>query len=637
MMIFIIASIMTPHDNINQEIISKSDYMNLTGDTLGTYPGGADNLCEMNAVGMDAVGLSPTASYLMFSRAEFRGTSLVLDSQRIVVANAPCIIERGMVDGCMTTIEGLRPPRPVSWGVGDKSLTIAENLENLVELRVASSANPLWMPFVRRVPVGKSLGAVLSSFDSATPLLRDPALLEAARRAAGRTIWDKATPETTIQLLIDGKHLASIRHDNLTLGGAARIDGETAPLPIPISFLKFGAFSHGPGGTWRVSGVGVQFVRHGKAWHAVDMPLFSRALISSRSGQLLGSYALRDVRLSVDGGKSRRAQSAILQLLRERPGAMLWRLSADERGNYALVLKNLDGSPSFHASVGGRAFRHECNPRGPISPTAIRIVQAGSPQWPLGLIELSPPKPKGVVAFFRGGPTGDPADMTDDNSIRKYLARGWAVLLAGYSGTVGSGVEVSTRLKAKGPDALRRDAEAVARYIDAAYPHLPVIAHGESFGGGPAIALDGLMRGRAGGLVGTVPYLKSRPAAEWLQTEELFAGDLDRQPIFERATIGVSDENRAAFNAGLSGLASGRDARRPAFFLFASFDRTSRPGDLPRPYCANSRIVTVNAPHRFADSEDLRGQVDRWMASIERGEALPASSIDAWSCPADRN
>lgn len=628
MIFFTLASLVSFYSGTHQESAPQSDYMTLTGKTLGTHPGGVKNLCDM-----DAVGLSPTASYLVFSRAEFSATTLVPNSQRLVIASTPCIAAHGMTDGCMTTIEGLRPPRPVSWGLGDESLVLAENLENLVELRVARNANPLWMPFMRRVPMGKALGAVLSGFDPATPLLRDPALLEAARRAAGRTIWDKATPETTIQLLVDGRHFASIRHDNPTLGGMVRIDGETAALPMPAPFLKFGAFSHGPGGTWHVSGLGVQFMRHGKAWRAVDMPLFSRALISSRSGQLLGSYALRNVRFSVGGDKSRRAQSAIMQLLRDRPSAMLWRLSADERGNYALVLKNLDGSASFHASIRGHALRHECGKAESASPAAIRIVQAGSPQWPLGLIELSPSAPRGVVAFFRGGPTGDPANETDNKLVRQYLARGWAVLLAGYSGTVGSGVEVSTRLKAKGPDALRQDAQAIARYIDTTYPRLPVIAHGESFGAGSAIALDSLMRGRAGGLVGMVPYLKSRPATEWLQTEELFAGDLNRQPVFERATIGVSDENRAAFNAALSELAKGRDPSRPAFFLFGSLDRASRPGDLPQAYCANTRILTVQATHRFAESDELNGEVDRWMASLEGSKQPPQVTDGGSPCP----
>jgi len=288
MILLLFSSLVSFDSNTNQESIPKSDYMTFTGKTLGTYPGGVKNLCDM-----DAVGLSPTASYLIFSRSEFRDASLVSDSQRLVFANAPCITAHGMVDGCMTIIEGLRPPRPVSWGPGGESLVLAENPENPIELRVASNANPLRMSFVRRVPMGKHLGAVLSGFDPAMPLLRDPALLEAARQAAGRTIWDQATPVTTIQLLIDGRHFASIRHDNPTLGGMVRIDGETAALPMPAPFLKFGVFSHGPGGTWHVSGLGVQFMRHGKAWRAVDMPLFSRALISSRSGQLLGSYALR--------------------------------------------------------------------------------------------------------------------------------------------------------------------------------------------------------------------------------------------------------------------------------------------------------------------------------------------------------
>jgi hypothetical protein len=575
----------------------SSEYLKLSQNTVGTYPGGVKWLCSS-----DDISLSPRAGFVVINRSSMSKTSLVSAARRLILGDLACLDKHGLTDACLLTIEGLDGARVASWSSDDDHLFIVENSKSVADFKLTHGKNPS-IAFVERVSIGESLGKTITVLGSSPAI---PVAAEVLRWRKKLPILSQSPGNPVIVSLksIVAPKFGEILYFNpQNLGvSVAQIKGD---VPVSRAFLQQGDLTIDTNGDGLISDVGWRFKSRSGVWSSESIAPFTRSIISSRTGNIIGSYSLDTVSLSGGSTRSVAAQYELRSEITARPASVLWRVSADEQGNYAAVFKDTAGTPSFVAFADGHHVRLTCPSNGTaFTRVKTRIVSLGSAQRPLGLIEEIPPEPKGIAVFFQGGPASNIAEVVDQPLPQFYLSRNWAVLAVGYSGSAGLGIQTSSRLKSDGPASLHADAAIVLGYLNRAYPKLPVISHGESFGGAPAVALDAMLGGRKGALIAIAPYLKSRPPAEWLSTTGFFSGNLAYQESWENSVMGLRDEAaRASFNRGLISLANGRSGSRAAVFFFGRPDKASIAADIPPEYRRNAEIVQLDSIHQLITSE----------------------------------
>src|SRR5262249_13225624 len=141
------------------------------------------------------------------------------------------------------------------------------------------------------------------------------------------------------------------------------------------------------------SDTGLQYELLGRKWKSVNVPAFSRPLISPGSGNLLGTYDLKEARLGLAPKIARAAAEKINARIRSNPSQVLWRLSIDEQGRYAAVLNDPLGIKEFRTEVGGREASFSCARGAPYASIKTQIQLLGSHGRPVALVEEVPVNP----------------------------------------------------------------------------------------------------------------------------------------------------------------------------------------------------------------------------------------------------
>ena len=129
------------------------------------------------------------------------------------------------------------------------------------------------------------------------------------------------------------------------------------------------------------------------------------------------------------------------------------------------------------------------------------------------------------------------------------------------------------------------------------------------------MALEAVVGARRGGFLAGVPYLRSRPPEQWVDNDSPFdTVNIAYQRQWEAATIGVTDANRNQFNRAIATLANQRNSRRPALFIFGSWDRSSIPDDIPPPLRPNSQRRIIKATHKLALLHPMADEIlEKWI------------------------
>jgi len=560
-----------------------------TANTIGKYAGGLNLVARMTDVAM-----SPGGRLIALSQEEPVAGTAVTSSFRLLVSSTACLASSNFANQCFITIEGLSGVRRLGWSVDGLTLFLVENRDTVVALRFIPGAR-LRAVIEGREIIGRNIGDTLVISGAIPGRNFTQSMQWISRRLTGAPSTATSGDKRLVQII--GSHVAVIADYDQDLVLRTHLEKRSIEFPLSRSYLESVDVGADANDRPILAGKGWAFRLIGSRWTAIASPKFSRQLFSPIDGRSVGSYSLTEV-TSV-----RRSDRPILRKISAGGnGSILISAATDGQGSYAILRKDALGALSIALCAnGGGAIRYG---QSTVSTSTIGMLELGDKSRPLGIVEERPLLPKGVAVFFQGGPVGDAGDVVDARFPKLYFARGWAVVSIVYSGTGGFDLGTLQRLKSGGVAAIANDAYIVARYLDQAYPNLPVIVHGESFGAIGALALESRLTRRQGGLVAIVPYLRSRPPSEWAIKKGLLATNPDYQTRWERAVIGIDGEaSRRNFNESLAALSLSRDPSRSALFVFSSTDLASRPEDIPPIYRADSQVLTFRDPHAFILAE----------------------------------
>ena len=590
----------------SQTGVDTTPFMKLSATTIGTYSGGVEQLC-----GRDAVAFSPTGRFLVFTDSELLPYSLVPRSRSFLTLDTRCVRDHGLADRCFFSGEGFDGARPVSWGERDATLFVVENRKTLVALDFGNDGTTA--RFAGRAELSR--GAAITLTTSGTIKSRT-ADIEAIRLASAYFSANaQDAPRSLIlktDLWADGT-VTAVSFDPDTLDASAFSARGRRSIPLSRAFLKRATLSRTQSGAAVLSDLGWTAAEAPKGWRERRSRPFAQPVASARDDRLLGYFSPTRV-TSANGHDLAPLAAAVSRARSEDPGLELVAAAADPAGDHVALLRTAFRGYRLTGRAGGRPIEYRCDRAQP-SPTRLAVGTIGATDRPLAFVRIDPPTPRGVAVVFQGGPSNIATDAIRLSATRSYLTHGWSVILPNYSGSAGSGVDTATRLRRDGVHAFARDAATLRRYLDRAFPGRPLIVHGESFGALPAMALEAVVGARRGGFLAGVPYLRSRPPEQWVDNDSPFdTVNIAYQRQWEAATIGVTDANRNQFNRAIATLANQRNSRRPALFIFGSWDRSSIPDDIPPPLRPNSQRRIIKATHKLALLHPMADEIlEKWI------------------------
>jgi len=590
------------------EVFARSDEaasadVPATANTIGKYAGGLNLVARMTDVAM-----SPGGRLIALSQEEPVASTAVTSSFRLLVSSTACLASSNFANQCFITIEGLSGVRRLGWSVDGFTLFLVENRDTVVALRFIPGSR-LRAVIEGRQTIGRDIGDTLI-ISGAIPGHNFTQSIQWISKHLTKTLSTATSGDKRLVQVI-GSHIAVIADYDRDLVLHTHLEKRAIEFPLSRSYLESVDVGTDANDRPILAGKGWAFRLSGRRWEAIGSPKFSRQLFSPIDGRSVGSYSLTEI---TSAGRSDR--SILREMSASGNGSILISAATDGQGSYVVLRKDALGALSIALCAnGGSPVRYA---QSTVSTSAINMLTLGDKNWSLGVIEERPPLPKGVVVFFQGGPVGDAANVVDARFPKLYFARGWAVLSIVYSGTGGFDLGTLQRLRSRGVAAIVNDSSIVARYLDQAYPNLPVIVHGESFGAVGALALESRLARRRGGLVAIVPYLRSRPPSDWVIRTGLLATNPDYQTHWERAVIGIDGEaSRRNFNESLAALSLSRDPSRSALFVFSTTDLASRVEDVPQIYHTNSQVLSFRDPHAFILAEPgITSAINAW---IDRG------------------
>ncbi|MDM0029172.1 alpha/beta hydrolase [Variovorax saccharolyticus] len=581
------------------------------------YRAKIENLCDFSGI-----QTSPHGRFAILDRGVKRQTSMVRGGTDLVVVDLACTAGGAALGDCVTTFLGLDGLRALSWTTDEHSLFAVENRKSLIRIEFDDKVPLAQTParVVERVPVNQEIADTLVTLGPASSSSAEEEIvaLEHARLLALRSAKKVDVPVGVYSSAALGARAIAfdreLRLVMLSEGMRSQLTLRSPEMVVPHMTFR----SDSPDVPVLID-VGVELHADGPKKAAP----FSRPIISATDGSLLGKFDRYEV--AVDSSapiKLDRLQTSLSDAISASPGFYLQDVSAASDQDFAYLLKDIKGRRKFGFSYRGSLVEHECT--GPsresarvAAPIPITDVALGTEDRPLAGVLATPPSPRGLAIVFHGGPAGDKLTSLDFAPFQEYLGMGWQVLGVGYSGTLGGGVEATTRLRSEGIEAaVTADAEAVARYVRSHHTGQPIAIYGESFGALPATSLASLLPSTPLFLV--APFLLHQKPSAWVSK---MAGPFNRinvraQELTERALLGVEDGDDAALKSGMRRILASRPAATPTFIVFAKDDPLSQPTQLPGTWRTHVTQHLVPGDHQFVAAQPtVWPTIQHWMAA----------------------
>lgn len=583
------------------------------GPFFDAYKASLNDLCVF---GSEGVRLSPNGKHAVFDQGIDSKTSVVSAGRKLTVLNLDCAYRAGSLDACMTGAEAYKSIRALAWDKNERGLYLIENSQTLSHM-VFDSQTGLGRVF-QRLSIDRVVGnnAVVWGGISSGGAETTAAYLAAGKAAAIRRAL---RGDVVIGLFMDDQGVVGALAENFRdLELTILTSDARTPTAFKGAELRRGVLTRSPGsgGLPWLTDMGIT------AGLAGDTPRpFGKPLIASSNGRLLGYFDNARLYISSTAKMAKGLEAAVAGVLSKHPGFHLHDLATSDGKDYALILKKVNSGKLIVLSKDGRHVQQSClasDSLGGSADFSLAQLNLGTDDWPLHGLMTRATSTKGLVVYFRGGPGGTVAEF-DSYPIRRYLSAGWNVLAVNYSGNLGTGSGVSSRLRTQGMvEAMRKDAEHTANFIRQLNPAGLLVIHGESLGG-PVAKLTSDALGKPHRLVLIAPLLRLQPPEQWVSkvvTPFSLRPNLDYQKNFEEAMLGVSDRNRAVSQLAMDGLYKVKSGDRLSFAAYAQDDLFSQ---ATHSLFAADQVLMLGGGHEFVTAQpELWPAVFNWLDSPSR-------------------
>lgn len=577
-----------------------------------TYQANESELCT--AVG-ENVAISPDGKFAIFDQNISRDYSPVSDGTRLTVLNVQCAISKKSFHGCLTGISSMAGIRLMSWGSDGQSLFLIENNKHLlkIDLKATESKGEV-VDQVQLHSRGIALTVMRMGTTDSISAQEENDQLEDLRI---RALQGFNSQEAAGIFLKSNAVVGAIFEDSndlhlYTVLGGVRQDLKTKWREVPKSQLAYKSLSSFKSNEILIAADGAEASSSADSFTSIEGLPFAKPMISSEDGSLLGYYNGSRVKLSGSPEFSNRVQEIIEK--RKNSNNFIQSIAASSNDVHAQIIKGIDGGKSIVVAASEGVVEKSCFSEGARTPKAdVEYVVMGPSNWTVYSLSIRPSNSKGLIVFFGGGPLNNIEKLPF--SMRQFLQLNWSVLAVNYSGSIGSGTDVSGRLYNFGlKNAFRRDAAAVVDYLKLnAQIKERIVIYGESLGALPAISLDGLLD-TSREMILVAPFLKHRPPSEWVKEEseenKLAAPiNISYQEKYEKYLIG---EQVDKYQKEILRLKK-TDARTLA--IFAQNDRVSSSNHVPNFWRnGNFSVDIVPGGHALSSAQPETWKIiNNWM------------------------
>lgn len=576
---------------------------------LETYISNEDELCKADG---ENVIISPHGSFAVFDQDISREYSAVPSGNRLNVLDINCAINQNSFQGCLTGISSIAGVRVLGWETNDKSLFVIENNKNLI--KIDFSENVKRGEIVDQTPLHSRETALtvlrIGSTESSSVQEENDKLENLRLKALTHSNMN----EVVNVFLKSNAEVGAIFEDSEDLHLYTVINGfkqdlKTKWREVPSAQMAFHPLTANKSVV--MAAKGAFFESFSDSFKSIDDLPFSRPVISSTDGTVVGFFNKTKLLMNTDSEFSARIQASIKKNLTNKK--YIQSIGVSEGGVHGQIIKSSNGSKNLSVVTPNGIAEKNCFPTEIDSlNTTVNYISIGSSEWPLHGLLMSPSQSKGLVVFFGGGPLSNVDEPPF--SMRQYLRLNWSVLAVNYSGSIGSGTEVSERLYNKGlKDSIWTDSVLISNYLKKEYDKANIIIHGESFGALPAISLDAVLDSTKE-IILVAPFLKHQPPEFWADKkfkEKSLIGsvNIDFQKKFEKAFLGFDfDKNQ------LEILDYKRNDSR-TLIIFAKNDLMSTYEQVPPSWRGNNLDIDyVPGGHEFSTAQPRTWEIiKKWI------------------------
>lgn len=580
------------------------------------YAATEDQLC---IAGGEGVVLSPTGKYAIFDQGIYKQTSVTQQGRRIAILDISCAVSLNSVQQCLIGMEGFESVRALAWARDEQSLFLIENNKNILRLEFFSKNNRTSARIQERIPLpNRNIGLTVMRLGYTKSISAND------ENESLKHGWQLAlkgqNPQNHLPfgLFIDSNGSSgAFLEDQRNLQLHFATNGIIKSIPIKSRELQTARLTtelnlptHKIRDFYVVDSGILISTRDGDTTIPFGWP-FVKPIISSYDGGVLGWFNKSEVKTTqtIDHGEN--IQGELKRRLAVNQGYFIHSVSITKTGEFAYILKDIDGRKEIGISKNGHTIRKYCHSghdriteKGRLT---IRDIEIGETSRPLFGTLITQEKNRGLVVFFGGGPLNNTENYA--YSIRQYLRFGWDVLAVNYSGSVGTGSNVSGRLYSEGmSNALILDAEKVSTYLNKIYRDREIIIHGESFGALPAIAVDKYIN-YPHRLILIAPFLRHQPPEKWANKNKTMAKffgkvNIEFQKRFEAAIIGKNAEMPSGLQAEQNDILRLLSSQTHVLSIFGQDDYMSSEEHIPEFWKNDTLTVkTISGIHDFITTQ----------------------------------